>query len=241
VGAWAAPAQTEPQTDRATAASAPAGWSSAPRSTNARLFDMMRDTAVTCFMPALVQRDGSMHITTRQRASTARCNMSLNSSSNASRSSTERCSGTRMCTTGHAARSSILLGTINISCVWDSIHARMDAAERRLLDVTHYTPDALCAAIKKVAGRCMHAQPVLVNGQPLTDQFLAECVERLENVHSTHDGYDMSSCDPLLVLLSSMLGWHIEHSFAGTKVVYSPTRTHTGRVIRLHASRTHQQ
>lgn len=116
----------------------------------------------------------------------------------------------------------------------------MDAAERRLLDVTHYTPDALCGAIKKVAARCMRAQPVLVNGQPLSDQFLTECVLRLENVQSTRDGYDMSSCDPLLVLLSSMLGWRIEHNFAGTNIVYSPTRTQTGRVIRLTASRTHQ-
>ena len=116
----------------------------------------------------------------------------------------------------------------------------MDAAERRLLGVEHYTPDALCASIKKMAPRCIRAQPVLVNGQPLSEQFLDESVQRLESVTSTRDGYDMSSCDPLLVLLCSMLGWRIEHNFAGSNIVYTPTRTNAGRVIKLHASRTHQ-
>lgn len=116
----------------------------------------------------------------------------------------------------------------------------MDAAERQLLYVVQYSPDLLCASLKKMAPRCIRAQPVLVNGQALSEKFLDECVQRLESVTSTRDGYDMSSCDPLLVLLCSMLGWRIEHNLAGTIIVYSPTRTNTGRVIKLNASRTHQ-
>jgi hypothetical protein len=125
-----------------------------------------------------------------------------------------------------------------MTCVWDALHARMDAAERALLGVhPQYSPERLLTGIKAMAPRCMHAQPVRVNGEPLSDQFLREGVARIMEVTEVRNGYDMSGCDPLLVLVCAMFSWHIKHTYAGALIEYAPERA--VRQVQFGSSHSH--
>ena len=125
-----------------------------------------------------------------------------------------------------------------MTCVWDALHARMDVAERTLLGVhPQYSAERLLTGIKAMAPRCMHAQPVRVNGEQLSAQFLREGLTRLMEVTEVRNGYDMSGCDPLLVLMSAMLSWHIRHTYAGTVIEYAPAKA--VRQVQFGSSRSH--
>jgi hypothetical protein len=70
-----------------------------------------------------------------------------------------------------------------------------------------------------------NANGVLWNGETITDKQMEENVARIDelNIETIGQGYDCSSCDAFLFLVSAVFKVHIEHMYMGHKILYMYT------------------
>ncbi len=89
--------------------------------------------------------------------------------------------------------------------------------------VTRITPEKFITFLKKYNYK---TYDVLWNGRKLSEQELKENQLRVHELklNSIWNGYDCSSCDPFLLLISQVFKVHIEHDFNGTKIRYTNIR-----------------
>ena len=123
-----------------------------------------------------------------------------------------------------------------MTCVWDAILRRMTADEKALLR----GPASANTLLNWVQQQRITTPSVRVNGVALKPQELKENAERITSISNIHNGYDMSSSDPLMCLLCQRLGWDITVNFYGTHVRYTNAQqTSTPRSVAFNASNGH--
>ena len=121
-----------------------------------------------------------------------------------------------------------------MTCVWNAILSRMSGEEIQLLE--RKTPIALVKWVKSLK---MKTPDVQVNGNSLKQKEMEENIERIRNINNIYNGYDMSSSDPLLIVLSQRLGWEIRFKFVNTNLIIKNTKKINPKIVNFRSSRTH--
>jgi hypothetical protein len=121
-----------------------------------------------------------------------------------------------------------------MTCVWNAILSRMSGEEIQLLE--RKTPNALAKWVKSLK---MKTPDIQVNGNSLKQKEMEENIERLKNINNIRNGYDMSSSDPLLIVLSQRLGWEIRFKFVNTNIIIKNTGRKNPKIVNFRSSRTH--
>jgi len=97
-----------------------------------------------------------------------------------------------------------------MTCFWDSINnaLRLNLHSRSLV------------ALLKINN--IMTKNVLWNGNPLTEKQMEENYERIQNlsIDSIFSGYDCSTFDPVLFLVSELYRVDIKHTFNDTLIYY---------------------
>ena len=126
-----------------------------------------------------------------------------------------------------------------MTCFWDGILAGLTADEKKQVRAGRPggTPARALAEYLKSVNTV--TQGTKVNGRTLTAKEMQENVEwvRSYNSASTGAGYFCSTSDPFLILSAHVFKVSIDHSYNGSRVLYSPARP--TRTIRLASNRNH--
>lgn len=98
-----------------------------------------------------------------------------------------------------------------MSCVWTALISA--------LKVPHLTPAAFLLDLK---ARNKQTPSVLLNGVPLGPMLLEENMKSIAELspNSITNGYDMSTCDPLLFLVCDLYDVNIVHTYNGVRLAY---------------------
>lgn len=98
-----------------------------------------------------------------------------------------------------------------MSCVWLGLAKKLKLKHK---------PQALFSSIKE---RNVQTPNILCNGEKLTEQQMDENYERINNLKYVDvvDGYDCSTCDPLLFLVAQLYDINIVHNFGKIKILYT--------------------
>lgn len=97
------------------------------------------------------------------------------------------------------------------------------------------TPDQFLKILKTFNSR---NTKVLWNNEKLNRKQMDENVQRIKEINQTSNGYDCSSCDPVLLLICQMYKVNINHYFDGTKIQYKPIKE-TYAVINCESNKSH--
>jgi hypothetical protein len=124
-----------------------------------------------------------------------------------------------------------------MTCLWNSlIKAIKDEDFKIYMKNPHPSPEQFVVFLKKSNKLC---SDVSHNGKLLTIKEYKENLEAINNLNprSIYRGYDCSSCDPVLLLVSHIFRIKIDHLYNGSLITYTPTSYRYG--IKLHSSKTH--
>ena len=77
---------------------------------------------------------------------------------------------------------------------------------------------------EKIKNENKITENVIINGLELTENQKKENYERISNISNIHNGYDMSTCDPLLILISELYEVNIRHAFNQYVILYFNTK-----------------
>ena len=114
-----------------------------------------------------------------------------------------------------------------MTCVWDGIIRKLKL---------NMTPSQLVTYLK----RNNRVTPkILCNGTQLTKQQQKENYTRIKNINSITQGYDCSSCDPLLYLISKLYRITIIHEFCGTTITYKRDHRYNRPRIKFYSNSSH--
>ena len=96
-----------------------------------------------------------------------------------------------------------------MSCVYDCLI--------REFKMKRTTPEKLLKSLKK---NNRLTRNVLWNNEPLSEKELEDNFERIKNIEDT-DGYDCSTCDPILFLMAEIHNLSITHDYNGALIKYT--------------------
>lgn len=109
-----------------------------------------------------------------------------------------------------------------MTCFWDALLNKLrDEDLRNLLRGGPRTPRNLVLALKR---ENRQTTTVRWQGQALSPQQLTENVEWVQthDVNTIQNGYDCSTADPYLLLVSWLLRVRIHHRYLRSDIVYAP-------------------
>ena len=95
-----------------------------------------------------------------------------------------------------------------MTCVWNGLIQKLNLL---------ISPNQLCDYVKT---NNKITENVVVNDQTLTEIQQKENCERIQNISNINNGYDMSTCDPLLILISELYEVNINHIFNNCNILY---------------------
>jgi hypothetical protein len=115
-----------------------------------------------------------------------------------------------------------------MTCVWDGL---ISALKLR------FRPAELAEFVKE---HNIPTKNVLWNGKPLTDKQYQEHIDRIKeiDVKVIHQGYDCSSFDPLLFLISELFETCIIHNYMKSQIIYYNIK-HPNKQIIVHSNNRH--
>ena len=114
-----------------------------------------------------------------------------------------------------------------MTCVWNGLINKLK------LRINAYE---LCEYVKK---NNIIVENVIVNEIVLTEQQKKENIERIKNIDNIHNGYDMSTCDPLLILICELYKVNIKHQFLNVIIDYKNTTADRNNTINVFSNRGH--
>lgn len=109
-----------------------------------------------------------------------------------------------------------------MTCVWDALRTKIRSDDlRTILGLQAPTPRDLVMALKS---RNIATVGVRWQGKSITTTEMTENMKAIEchDINSISNGYDMSVCDPYLLLVCFLFKIRIVHQYLGTKIVYEP-------------------
>ena len=82
---------------------------------------------------------------------------------------------------------------------------------------------------------------VLWNDQPLSNKQYDENMQRIEtlNINTINQGYDCSTCEPFLLLISQLFCVNIEHDYNGSLVTYTNIQNKDNYLIKFKSNKGH--
>ncbi len=122
-----------------------------------------------------------------------------------------------------------------MTCFWDGILSRLTAEERSFGGLTCAT--TLVAYLKSVNTR---TPEITWNGETLTPQQMGENMERVSTLDagSIGNGYDCSTFEPFLFLVSYIFNLDIDHDYNGHVMRYRDSRG-SKRLVRFQSNTGH--
>ena len=100
-----------------------------------------------------------------------------------------------------------------MSCFWSSILKNLDIDDFRKLGLKHKPK---CKEfIMLLKNNIIQIKNVKWNNETLTQQFVDDAMQYIKNfdVKQINKGYQCSSCDPVLILISELFTSNVSHSF----------------------------
>lgn len=99
-----------------------------------------------------------------------------------------------------------------MTCVWNGLIHKLN------LKIS------VCDLYEKIKNENKITENITINGVFLTEKQKKENYERITNINNINDGYDMSTCDPLLILISELYKVNIIHKFNKYDILYVNTQ-----------------
>jgi hypothetical protein len=112
-----------------------------------------------------------------------------------------------------------------MTCVWNGLIKKLNL---------HMNPNQLYSHIKT---NNKIIENVIVNEETLTETQKKENYERIQNITKINDGYDMSTCDPLLILISEIYEVNINHKFNNCNILYKNNKANKN--INVFSNKSH--
>ena len=123
-----------------------------------------------------------------------------------------------------------------MSCFWDALIHRLSEYNRIPRPITPFElANFLKSKNRKTCG-------VLGQGEQLSKKQMVENFEHIQRFdpRSVNNGYDCSTCDPFLLLVSEVFQVNIQHNYMGHPVKYTRRCTcHTFPTLTFASSRYH--
>ncbi len=94
--------------------------------------------------------------------------------------------------------------------------------------------------IQTLKDRNTETKRVTWNGATLKNRMFAENKAWIDalDAKTVNNGYDCSTCDPVLLLVSELFDVSIYHNYNGTNITYT-NKDHPGNVIHVRSDRGH--
>ena len=105
-----------------------------------------------------------------------------------------------------------------MTCVWNGLINKLK------LNISVYN------LYEKIKKENKITENVIINNQVLTENQKKENYERISNINNINNGYDMSTCDPLLILISELYEVNITHTFNKCKILYVNTKSNNNNI-----------
>jgi len=108
-----------------------------------------------------------------------------------------------------------------MTCFWDGILRNINQDDFNLLNINKNNNNKeFILLLKKNNKLCKN---VKWQSENINEQLLKENYEMIKNFNENNinQGYDCSSCDPFIILLSELFKINIHHNFNGVLVKYS--------------------
>ena len=114
-----------------------------------------------------------------------------------------------------------------MTCVWDAIRKKLNIKKQ---------PDGLLALVKTNNRLTPNIE---WNGAKLDEKTQLENYARIQSITNTTDGYDCSTCDPLLFLISELYSVHIIHHYQGVRVLYTNPKSKKKKPVHVYSNDSH--
>ncbi len=123
-----------------------------------------------------------------------------------------------------------------MTCFWDGLLKKLKPVDFVIFFNKKYKPkcDEFVMLIKS---NNIKTSDVKCDGQILTDQDMENNIARINRIKKIVNGYDCSSCDPVLLLVSQLFIINIVHNFNGANIEYM--NENATRTIHLRSDNDH--
>jgi len=124
-----------------------------------------------------------------------------------------------------------------MTCFWDGIIRDLTQEDLQLLNSDkNINNKDFILLLKKNNKICNN---VKWQEENLNEQLLKENYEMVKNFNENNinQGYDCSSCDPIMILLSELFNITIHHNFNGNNIKY--THMESRKIINYKSNRSH--
>ena len=126
-----------------------------------------------------------------------------------------------------------------MTCFWDSIQSQMTIKDYNKLGLNNRVSHIdLIEGFKK---NSILTYGVRWQGERITSKSMNENREHILSFDSTtiNRGYDCSTCDPFLLLISELFEVDISHDYNGNIILYKSILNNTGRCFKFKSDRGH--
>ena len=124
-----------------------------------------------------------------------------------------------------------------MTCFWDGLLRNLNQEDLSLLNSNkNIKIKDFILLLKKYNKIC---ENVKWQEENLDEQLLKENHEMVKNFNENNinQGYDCSSCDPIMILLSELFNITIHHNFNGNNIKY--THMESRKIINYKSNRSH--
>jgi hypothetical protein len=124
-----------------------------------------------------------------------------------------------------------------MTCFWDGILRNINQDDFNLLNINKNNNNKdFILLLKKNNKLCKNVQ---WQSENINEQLLKENYEMIKNFNDNNinQGYDCSSCDPFIILLSELFKINIHHNFNGVLIKY--THNNPRKTIYFKSNKSH--
>lgn len=106
-----------------------------------------------------------------------------------------------------------------MSCFWKSILKNLDINDFKKLKIYHKPKCKDFIVFLK--NNIIKITNVKWNGESLSEQFINDAMQHVKNfdVKQINKGYECSSCDPVLILISELFTINVSHTFNNHTII----------------------
>jgi len=126
-----------------------------------------------------------------------------------------------------------------MTCFWDGILRNINQEDFNLLNINKNNNNKeFILLLKKNNKLCKN---VKWQSENINEQLLKENYEMIKNFNENNinQGYDCSSCDPFIILLSELFKINIHHNFNGVLIKYTYTYNNPRKTINFKSNKSH--
>jgi hypothetical protein len=126
-----------------------------------------------------------------------------------------------------------------MTCFWDGILRNINQEDFNLLNINKNNNNKeFIILLKKNNKLCKNVQ---WQSENINEQLLKENYEMIKNFNENNinQGYDCSSCDPFIILLSELFKINIHHNFNGVLIKYTYTYNNPRKTINFKSNKSH--